>query len=362
MACVLRRFAVSRWPNGLSRRTLRWPYFRGVALQLDGADAEAVSPLRRAALLCPRTPDAPLLRLAEALLKQNQLDEAERHFRELVAQNANSPRAHLGLARLALTRGDLEAARDSLRLCLKNSASRKAAHQLLAEVEQRQDDPEAARRALRQAASFPPDAPWPDPFQDEIEELKVDRPTRIRHVQELSRRGKDEEADLLLNRLERDHPGTYPLLEGRRRLEARDFKAAEQAFREAVRLAPDFAQAHFWLGVALREQKDVKNAAASFRAAVRLQPRHAAAYERLGLCLEDLGDRSGAIAALRAAADYLPQKAEVHRRLGILLAGEGLHAEALTHLRRALSLNPDDAKSREWIDRLQKHRDHKPAP
>ena len=226
----------------------RWPYFRGVALQLDGADAEAVSPLRRAALLCPRTPDAPLLRLAEALLKQNQLDEAERHFRELVAQNANSPRAHLGLARLALTRGDLEAARDSLRLCLKNSASRKAAHQLLAEVEQRQDDPEAARRALRQAASFPPNAPWPDPFQDEIEELKVDRPTRIRHVQELSRRGKDEEADLLLNRLERDHPGTYPLLEGRRRLEARDFKAAEQAFREAVRLAPDFAQAHFLAG------------------------------------------------------------------------------------------------------------------
>src|SRR6185437_7924031 len=165
----------------------RWPYFRGVALQLDGSDAEAIAPLRRAVQLCPRTPDAPRLRLAQTLLKEDQWDEAEKNFRELLAQNPSHPQAHLGLARLALARSDLEAAHNSLLPCLDNPASRKAAHQFLAEIEQRRGKPEAARQALNQAAALPPDAPWPDPFQNEIEMMKMDRPTRIRHALEMLR-------------------------------------------------------------------------------------------------------------------------------------------------------------------------------
>jgi tetratricopeptide (TPR) repeat protein len=330
----------------------RWPYFRGLALQLEGYEAEAVPPLRRAVELCPRQPDAPRLRLGEVLLKQDRLDEAEAQFRDLLAHDPGQAPAHLGLARVALARGDPAGARDPLRPSLDSPFTRKAAHLLLAEVEQRLGDAAAAGQALRRAGSLPPDAPWPDPFRDEVEALKADRRTRGRRAEMMLGRGQAGEAQFLLEELDNDHPGTSALAKGRRLLDAKEYQAAEHSFREAVLLAPDFAQAHFWLGVALLDQDDAVGAAACFREAVRLQPQHAAAYEKLGLCLEKRGDRAGALEALRAAVRYLPQSADLHRRLGKLLAAEGERGAALEQLDRALALNPDDAEARELAGRL----------
>lgn len=126
----------------------RWPYFLGLTFRLEARDAEAIALLRRAVRLCPNQPDALRLLLAEQLLKEGQTEEAEEHFRALLANNPNHGPAHLGMARLALSRGDAAEAREQLRGCLDNPSVRKAGCLLLAEVEQQQGHSEDAAAAF----------------------------------------------------------------------------------------------------------------------------------------------------------------------------------------------------------------------
>ena len=57
------------------------------------------------------------------------------------------------------------------------------------------------------------------------------------------------------------------------------------AFREAIRLKPDLASAHYNLGNALRVQGKLDEAIAAYREAIRLKPDLAEAHYNLGLAL-----------------------------------------------------------------------------
>src|SRR5262249_47028382 len=137
-------------------------------------DPEAAIPkLRRAAVLCGNTSDAPRLRLADVLLGQGRVREAEEQWRRLLSQEPGHARAHLGLARLAYQRGNLEESLSYLNFSLKGARTRKAAHLLLAEIHQRRGDNAAADRESRRAAELPNDEAWPDPFEEEIKKLRT---------------------------------------------------------------------------------------------------------------------------------------------------------------------------------------------
>src|SRR5207244_3018451 len=84
----------------------RWPYYQAITLSLGNPEA-AIPKLQRTVELCDCEPDRPRLRLAELLVGQGRLDDAADQLRRLLQKNANHPRAHLGLARLASLRGDL---------------------------------------------------------------------------------------------------------------------------------------------------------------------------------------------------------------------------------------------------------------
>ncbi len=339
----------------LQPREPRWPYFRGVMLESDGAEADAIPALRRAVEFCPAEPDAVRLRLADLLVKQGDLDGAEQNYLELLARDAGQAAAHLGLARIAVTRGDSDEGARELAHCLVNPSVRRAAYLLLAEVQQRLGDPMAAQAATRQAAALPPDAPWPDPFMAELAAMKADTQTLIRQAQSLQNSGRNADAQTAMEEAEGNHPATPQLLEGRRRLAAGDVQGAEQSLRQAVSAEPTLAQTHFWLGMALLAKHDAAGATASFRQAVALQPLHAAAYQGLSQALEMQGDRQGAVDALRLAVRYQPQRAEMQRQLGELLARDGRDAEALVHLRQALDLNPEDRATKSLIEQIGKH-------
>ena len=208
----------------LDPRNPRWPYLhavtllRGITLSHGDADAAGLPPLERAAELCRDDPDAPRLALADFLLKQGRTDEAEAHYRKILARDAGNPRAHLGLARAAAARDDLSGALDQLRACVDSPFTRKAALLLTADVEGRRDDPRAAREALDGAAAARPDAPWPDPFLVEVEEAKVDRRSVLQRARTALEQGRAEEAELLYLQLQQDFPGIDAWEEGQRLL------------------------------------------------------------------------------------------------------------------------------------------------
>ena len=56
-------------------------------------------------------------------------------------------------------------------------------------------------------------------------------------------------------------------------------------YRAAIRLKPDYAEAHYNLGIALTDQGKLDEAVAEYRAAIRLQPDYAEAHYNLGIAL-----------------------------------------------------------------------------
>jgi len=60
---------------------------------------------------------------------------------------------------------------------------------------------------------------------------------------------------------------------GRRLLQAGDVEGAISQFRAAINSAPNYAAAHFQLGMALRQQGQIEEAEREFKQAVALDPR-----------------------------------------------------------------------------------------
>jgi tetratricopeptide (TPR) repeat protein len=302
--------------------------------------------------LCGGTPDAPRLVLAEVCLQQRRLDEAERHFREVLAKDTANARAHLGLGRLAVERGHPRDALAHLERSASDRLTQKASRVLLAQAHQQLGDAAAAGRERALALDLPGDPPWPDPFQEEVLDLMIGKQARLSRLQTLHRQGRAAEARELARQLEKDYPDVYWLVEGRGLMARGDFAAAEHALRKAVELAPDSVDARFDLGGVLFELRKYPAAADSFRKVTELEPGHGPAYLRLGRCLTGQGDRAGALGAFQAAVRYMPQHAEARRELGAALAREGRPDEAAAQLRQALQLQPGDAKAKELLDEI----------
>ncbi|HJT77893.1 MAG TPA: tetratricopeptide repeat protein, partial [Gemmataceae bacterium] len=114
--------------------------------------------------------------------------------------------------------------------------------------------------------------------------------------------------------------------------------------REAVRLRPDFAEAHNHLGLALMALNRPAEAAASYREAVRLQPDLAQAHHNLGIALRQQGKHAEAEAACRESLRLKPDSPEGHNNLGLALLEQRKFEEAGASLREALRLKPEFAQ------------------
>lgn len=125
---------------------------------------------------------------------------------------------------------------------------------------------------------------------------------------------------------------------------ARRLPEAEAAYRQALALKPDYAEACNNLGLLLQSSGRLPEAEAVFRRAVELRPAYPDAHHNLGNLLKDSGRPVDAEATYRRALALKPDYAEAHNNLGILLKRDGRLAEAEATYRRALALQPDRAE------------------
>jgi tetratricopeptide (TPR) repeat protein len=334
----------------------RWPYYQGIALFLGDPDA-AIPKLQRAADLCADTPDTPRLQLAEVLLGQGRYAEAADQFRHILQRDFGNPRAHLGLARVSYERDDLPHSLAHLRHCADNPFTRKAAAALLAEVEQRMGEKKAVAQHLHQAANLPDDPAWPDPFVEEIEQLKRGKQGCIARMESLLAHNRVPEALQLIREWVQDHPDSdwAWLWLGRLLVQQEQFVAAERALREAARQGPEAVETQFYLGVALYCQGKSREAALFFRRATQLKPDYALAHYNLGHCLIQQGDRTAALGAFRMAVRYKVNFADAHTNLGDLLIQNGQYDEGLVHARHAIALNPGDSRAKQLLGQVFNH-------
>jgi tetratricopeptide (TPR) repeat protein len=318
----------------------RWPYFHGVLLETEKPDP-AIAKLRRAVELCGDVPDAPRLRLAELLLRQGFVGEAEEQFRCSLGHNPKNARAHLGLGRLKRSSQPEESLRH-LALAMDDPSSRKESLILAAAIHSQLGQRAVAEKEYRRATALPKAVAWHDPFLNDALRLRTGQSATLELVNALVTQGQVSEVVPLLHQLVKDYPKSDLswLALGRALLWQQDTAGAEQALRAGLQLAPHAVDLHFELGLALGAKHDHRGAAACFRKITELKPHHAVAHYNLGLCLRDCGDPD-AISALRTAVRcdlQTPYLAEAHFQLAKLLAEKGEHADSRLHARKALDL------------------------
>ena len=120
---------------------------------------------------------------------------------------------------------------------------------------------------------------------------------------------------------------------------------AEAELRAAVRLAPEDAELHDDLGVALGSKGDWDGEIAEEREALRLNPKNASAHVNLGVALGSKGDWDGEITEEREALRLDPNNEMAHLNLGAALGNRGDLDGAIAEEREALRLDPNNEKA-----------------
>ncbi|CAB1061456.1 TPR domain protein, putative component of TonB system [Olavius sp. associated proteobacterium Delta 1] len=119
-------------------------------------------------------------------------------------------------------------------------------------------------------------------------------------------------------------------------------KAVEQ-FKTALKIKPDFVDAHYNLGYALSRQGNLAAGIYQFGETLRLDPDNLKALNNMGVALALQGRYGQAVNYFEAALEQNPRDADVHNNLGIALKNKGNPDDAAKHFARALALDPRHA-------------------
>jgi tetratricopeptide (TPR) repeat protein len=114
-------------------------------------------------------------------------------------------------------------------------------------------------------------------------------------------------------------------------------------FEQALRLKPDYVQAHINLGNALGQSGRVQEEIEQYEQALRLDPDQAETQYNLGLVLAGVGRMPEAMEHWEQTLRLLPDFAEAHYNLGVGLAQSGRLPEAMEHWDLAVKSKPDFA-------------------
>jgi Tfp pilus assembly protein PilF len=113
-------------------------------------------------------------------------------------------------------------------------------------------------------------------------------------------------------------------------------------FQAALRVKPDYADAHNNLGAALMNNGDSPGAIVEFESALKLKPNFPDAEFNLALALSKTPGRApDAIAHYQAALRLAPDHEDALRNLAVLFVSIGKTSEAIPYLETALRLHPN---------------------
>lgn len=118
---------------------------------------------------------------------------------------------------------------------------------------------------------------------------------------------------------------------------------AEEWYRRAIELNPNYSRAYHWYGILLANQARLEDSLRYAEDAVRLDPLSAILQINLGKSREALGQFDDALAAYQKAVDIDPNLGRAHYNVGALHAfGHGRLDEGLPEIERAVQLDPDN--------------------
>ncbi len=140
---------------------------------------------------------------------------------------------------------------------------------------------------------------------------------------------------------ERDRAHWDAVEEATELLQERRYPDALLALRDVIKAQPNNPYAYHYLGVAFFETGHQDAARDAYRAAVRLAPDFLGARVALSQVLRMLGDVDGAIAQAKAALRRFPKDGEAMHAAGLAYAARGNRKAAQQHLQVFLDHQPE---------------------
>jgi tetratricopeptide (TPR) repeat protein len=298
--------------------------------------ALAVASLERAVALSPGNPQYPY-NLGLALRLQGDLDAAETRLRRAIELDPKHALARRALGLLLRQKSELAGAATELRLSAAELPEDPQGHHLLGGVLLKLDDLPAAIEELRAATRL-------DPRLTEA---------RVLLAQALLKAGRKDEAQAEQAEVQRINAEKGGLGSAMLLMEsaAAQIKKGQRVagiaqLREAARLSPDFPEAHYQLGLALRgSAADASETEAAFLRVLKLDPGHAQARYELGRLLLGRGDAASAAFQFDKAIEAAPSLLDARRERARIAAQSHDWDAAAAELRALLAWDPGDAKA-----------------
>jgi tetratricopeptide (TPR) repeat protein len=127
-----------------------------------------------------------------------------------------------------------------------------------------------------------------------------------------------------------------------------DYQKAVRDFSQAIKLSPDWPEAHYSLAVALTEVEKPKEAIEQFEQVLKLDPtdqlKILSSYN-IGNAQSELGENEAAVEAYKRAIQIDPKLSKPHNNLGLAYAALSRISEALAEFKRAVELRDDYAEA-----------------
>jgi len=116
-------------------------------------------------------------------------------------------------------------------------------------------------------------------------------------------------------------------------------------FNKAIRLNPNYAEAHSSLGFTYAAMGRHNQAVNEFNIAIGINPNNAKAHANLGISYAKLGRHAEAIKEFNIAIRLNPNDAKAYSNLGIAYAKLGRHSQAIKEFNQAIRVNPNYAEA-----------------
>lgn len=141
--------------------------------------------------------------------------------------------------------------------------------------------------------------------------------------------------------------------QGIQELNAGELDTARKTFDQVTTLVPDFADAHYHLGLVYYQKAEFRKAIDAFTRTLKLLPRDADALIKLGLASHKAGDMDAtaapakrtfheqAVKAYQTALEIQPHNVEALNNLGLAYQELGRFRDAIAAYEEGLALNPD---------------------
>ncbi|MBU4227716.1 tetratricopeptide repeat protein [bacterium] len=124
-----------------------------------------------------------------------------------------------------------------------------------------------------------------------------------------------------------------------------NYTKAIESFKRAIRIDPDYADNYYGLGIAYCKLSFYEDAIESFKQVIRIDPDYADAYYNLGIVYGILGFYKDAMESLKQAISIEPDNAKTYSFLGRAYISLDNYPEAIESLKQAIRIDPDYAEA-----------------